>query len=101
MHEAGTSSDCFALRLGSSGEVVVESVAPLPHPRAYSCHGSDGSRLAVAGGSEATSFSGISKAVWVLDGLTTTWGVAAVELSPARRHSAGLLLGDLLVCFGG
>ena len=44
------SSDCFALRRSSSGEVVVESLAPLPQPRRWSCHGSDGGRLVVAGG---------------------------------------------------
>ena len=29
----GVSSACFALRVGSSGEVLVDSLAPLPQPR--------------------------------------------------------------------
>ena len=37
----------------------------------------------------------------MLDGVTSTWGVAEVELATARSCSAGLLLGDLLVCMGG
>ena len=44
------SSDCFALRVDSSGEVVVDSLAALPQPRSFSCYGSDGGRFVVAGG---------------------------------------------------
>ena len=46
----GTSSDCFALRVDSSGEVLVDSLAPLPQARKWACYSSDGGRLAVAGG---------------------------------------------------
>ena len=44
------SSDCFALRVDSSGEVVVDSLDALPQPRSFSCYGSDGGRFVVAGG---------------------------------------------------
>ena len=44
------SRGCFALRVDSSGEVVVDSLAALPQHRRFSCYGSDGGRLAVAGG---------------------------------------------------
>ena len=95
----GVSSDCFALRMSSSGEVVVDSLAPLPQPRRYSCHGSDGGRLVVAGGLDDGDHR--QQSVWVLEGVTSNWAAAAVNLSSARDSSAGLLLGDQLVCMGG
>ena len=93
------SSDCFTLRVESSGEVVVDSLAALPEPRAYTCHGSDGGRLAVAGGSDGNE--GAHQGVWLLDGVSNTWGSAALELPAGRYWMAGLLLGDLLVCMSG
>ena len=39
--------------------------------------------------------------MWVLEGVTSDWATAAVNLSSARSSSAGLLLGDQLVCMGG
>ena len=78
---------------------MVDNLATLPQPRAYSCHGSDGGRLVVAGGRDFKAE--VDKDVWVLEGVNHTWGVAAVELATARRSSAGLLLGDVLVCMGG
>ena len=95
----GVSSDCFALRVSSSGEVVVDSLAPLPQPRGTSCHGSDGGRLVVAGGND-DNFDR-QQSVWVLEGVASGWAAAAVNLSTARDSSAGLLLGDQLVCMGG
>ena len=95
----GVSSDCFALRVSSSGEVVVDSLAPLPQPRRYSCHGSDGGRLVVAGGGD--DFGDEHQSVWVLEGVTSDWAAAAVNLSTARDSAAGLLLGEQLVCMGG
>ena len=47
--------DCFALWVDSSGEVVVNNLAPMPQPRSWSCHGSDGGRLVVAGGTDGIS----------------------------------------------
>ena len=44
------SSDCCAMRVDSSGEVLVDSLAPLPLPVIGACYGSDGGRLVVAGG---------------------------------------------------
>ena len=49
----GFSSDCFAMRVDSSGEVLVDSLAPLPLPVIGACYGSDGGRLVVAGGYSA------------------------------------------------
>ena len=53
----------------------------------------------VAGGRDDNFY--LPQDVWVLDDVSSTWGVAAVELDTARSFSAGLLLGDLLVCMGG
>ena len=93
------SSDCFALRVDSSREVVVDSLAPLPQPRWSACHGSDGNRLALAGGQDDNGDR--RRDVLVLESVRSTWGIAAVELPAARESSAGLLLGDRLVCMGG
>ena len=43
-------NDCFAPWVGSSGEVVVDSLAPLPELPVWYCHGSDGGWFAMAGG---------------------------------------------------
>ena len=56
---------------------MVDSLAQLPLSLQQSCFGSDGGRLAVAGGvnsAEATSL----RDVWVLAGVEFTWGTAAV-----------------------
>ena len=38
---------------------------------------------------------------WVLEGPEFTWGTATVALPAVQASSAGLLLGDQLVCMGG
>ena len=81
-NDVGVSSDCFALRVGSSGEIVVDSLAPLPQPRQWSCYGSDAGRLAVAGGKD--DIGDRQQSVWVLEGVTSTWAVADVELPGVR-----------------
>ena len=92
------SFDCFALRVGSSGEVVEDSLSPLLQPPERPCHCSDSGRFVVAGGEDEDND---QLDVWVLDGVTSTWGVTGVELPSARSSSAGLLLLDLLICLVG
>ena len=50
-----SSGDCFALRVGSTGEVAVDSLAQLPESRSVACYGSGDGRCAVAGGRDAVS----------------------------------------------
>ena len=42
--------DCFTFVVSDDGTVLLDAAPPLPSGRAYSCHGSDGERLVVAGG---------------------------------------------------
>ena len=83
----------------TSREVVVESLAQQPRPLQQACYGSDGGRLAVAGGRGGAGFR--QRNAWVLEGPEFTWGAATVALPTVRTSSAGLLLGDQLVCVGG
>ena len=48
----GPGSGCFALRVGSSGEVVEDSLSPLLQPPERPCHCSDSGRFVVAGGED-------------------------------------------------
>ena len=94
-----TSRECFALRMDSSGTLLADRMAALPEEREFSCSGSDGSRFVVAGGRNDNNY--FFKDVLVLEGVTSKWAEAAVKLPTLQRSSAGVLLGDLLVCMGG
>lgn len=51
--------ECFTLGLSDkpkSGTMLISRAAPLPKSLAYTCHGSDGERMVVAGGSDGTQF---------------------------------------------
>ena len=83
----------------TTSEIAVDFLAQQPLPLQQACYGSDVGRLAVAGGKDGAFHR--QRNTWVLEGPEFTWGAATVALPTVRTGSAGLLLGDQLVCVGG
>ena len=77
----------------------MDKLSQMPEPPSRACYGSDGGWLSVAGVWNATGHR--QQAVWVLDGLESSWIITAAELPAPRSSPVGLLLGDLLECIGG
>lgn len=92
--------ECFALQLEDNNRAMLAPAAPLPYNLRGACHGSDGQRLAVAGGYERDGQT-YHRKVLLLEDVTTVWRTVAGRLGGSRSDQAGVLVGDYLLCLGG
>ena len=100
----GATSGCFGLRMNAQDRMTMKRLADLPQKLQVACYGSDGERLAVAGGLVFDSEIGrfvYQDGVIVLEGVNSTWRRAEAKLSGLKVRQAGVLLGDYLLCLGG
>lgn len=66
----------------------------------YACHGSDGNRMAIAGGFDEASMV-TSGDVQILESPSTAWRRLGDTLRVNASHQAGVVLGEHLLCLGG
>lgn len=96
--------ECFGVKRESSGQVILFHAPPLADNLVFACHGSDGDRIALAGGENWTSkdISGqMQDSILVLDSIDGDWRRMAAPLGRPRSRAAGVLYGNKLLCLGG
>ena len=105
---AGSTASCYGFETGADNKVKAGQLSILPEPILEACHGSDGTRLAVAGGiffdSITEEFIAQDK-VLLLDNPVDGWVLidspGLTSFGNSRGYAAGVLVGDNLLCIGG